>query len=250
MAHQQWRSQLDYIVTLLGFSVGSGTFIKFPFYCMRNGGGIGVGCVVCSWMFFTYYNVLFAWITYYFYNSFSSHLPWEHCDNAWNTPGCIPVNHSSTLYNITGSFPDTANLTSNSTPGMSAAEEFWRFQTLKISDGLHSLGGIRWHLAVCLIITNIILFLWIFQGIKVSGKLVYVTVGVPYILITVFLIRGSLLPGSADGMAYYIYPRFEKLRDPKVWVEACSYALYSMGVASGCIITMSGHNRINNNCFR
>ncbi|XP_048241869.1 sodium- and chloride-dependent creatine transporter 1-like [Haliotis rufescens] len=170
MAHQQWRNQLDYIITLLGFSVGSGTFIKFPFYCMRNGGGaflipfvlftligaipcvflemaigqysqsgpikvwdicpafkgIGVGCVLCSWMFYTYYNVLFSWITYYFYYSFYTILPWEHCGNAWNTPDCISVDRNSTRFNITDLVPDIGNLTSNSTPGITAAEEFWR----------------------------------------------------------------------------------------------------------------------------
>ncbi|XP_048243224.1 sodium- and chloride-dependent GABA transporter 3-like [Haliotis rufescens] len=101
-----------------------------------------------------------------------------------------------------------------------------------------------------MVVTYIILFLWIFQGIKVSGKLVYVTVAVPFILFTVFLIRGCLLPGSAEGMYYYIYPKFEKLTDPNVWVQSCSFSLYTMGIGMGCIITMSGHSSQKNNCFR
>ncbi|XP_046573549.1 sodium- and chloride-dependent GABA transporter 3-like [Haliotis rubra] len=133
---------------------------------------------------------------------------------------------------------------------MTAAEEFWKFQMLGESDGLDNLGGLRWHLVGCLAVTTVILFLWIFQGIKVSGKLVYITVILPYILILAFLIRGCLLPGSAEGIYYYIYPKFDKLADPKVWIHSCSYALLSLGIAMGCIITMSSHNRKDNNCFR
>ncbi|XP_046551259.1 sodium- and chloride-dependent neutral and basic amino acid transporter B(0+)-like [Haliotis rubra] len=51
-------------------------------------------------------------------------------------------------------------------------------------------------------------------------------------------------------MYYYIFPKFEKLTDPYMWVQSCSFSLYTMGIGMGCIITMSGHNRLKNNCFR
>ncbi|XP_046350152.2 sodium- and chloride-dependent creatine transporter 1-like [Haliotis rufescens] len=293
MAHEQWRSQLDYLITLLGFAVGSGAFVKFPFYCMRNGGGaflilfmfftiietipcvflemiigqfsqsgpievwnmspafkgIGVGGVVVTWIYVSYCNVNFTWYMYYFYYSFSSNLPWDHCDNAWNTPACNK--NTSALSMVTTSNSTDAGYSFNGTAqGMTAAEEFWKFQMLGQSDGLDNLGGLRWHLVGCLVGTTVLLFLWTLQGIKVSGKLVYITVGVPNILILVFLIQGCLLPGSAEGIYYYIYPKFDKLTDPEVWIQSCSYALSSMGIAMGCIVTMSGHNRMDNNCFR
>ncbi|XP_046350043.2 sodium-dependent dopamine transporter-like isoform X1 [Haliotis rufescens] len=295
MAHEHWRSQLDYLITLLGYGVGSGSFVRFPFYCIRNGGGaflllfmfftiigaipcvflemtigqfsqsgpikvwnmcpafkgIGVGSVVVTWIFVSYYNVNFSWFMYYFYYSFTPNLPWDHCDNAWNTPACIHNKNVSAVSNDTTSNTTDVGYSINGTVrGMTAAEEFWKFQMLGQSDGLDNLGGLRWHLVGCLAVTTVLLFVWIFQGIKVSGKLVYITVAVPYILIFIFLIRGCLLPGSAEGIYFYIYPKFDKLTDPKVWIESCRYALASMGIAFGCIITMSGHNRIDNNCFR
>ncbi|XP_071101983.1 sodium- and chloride-dependent GABA transporter 3-like [Haliotis cracherodii] len=295
MAHEHWRSQLDYLITLLGYGVGSGAFIKFPFYCMRNGGGaflilfmfftiigaipcvflemtigqfsqsgpikvwnmcpafkgIGIGSVVVSWLFVSYFNISFTWFIYYLYHSFSPNLPWDHCDNAWNTPACIYNKNASVLSNDTASNTTDAVYSINGTAsGMTAAEEFWKFQLLGQSDGLDNLGGLRWHLVGCLGFTTLLLFVWIFQGIRVTGKLVYITVGVPYVLIFVFLIRGCLLPGSAEGIYYYIYPQFDKLTDPKVWIHSCRYALGSLGIAMGCIITMSGHNRLDNNCFR
>ncbi|XP_067649480.1 sodium- and chloride-dependent GABA transporter 3-like isoform X2 [Haliotis asinina] len=251
MVHEQWRSQVDYIITLLGYGVGSGAFIRFPFYCMRNGGGMGIGTVIVTWIFVSYYNIIFTWFMYYFYYSFSHNLPWDSCDNAWNTPACTWNNNATSNDTTSNTTLTDAEHSFNETDGrMTAAEEFWKFKMLGVSDGLDNLGGLRWHLVGCLAVTTVLIFLWIFQGIKVSGKLVYITVILPYILILVFLIRGCLLPGSAEGIHYFIFPKFGKLTDPKVWIHSCRYALFSMGIATGCIITMSGHNRKDNNCFR
>ncbi|XP_046572916.1 sodium- and chloride-dependent glycine transporter 1-like [Haliotis rubra] len=294
--HQQWRHKLDYVITLLGYSVGSGTFIKFPFYCMRNGGGaflipyllftvicaipcvflemvigqysqsgpvkvwnlcppfkgIGVGALIFSGLYYSYYNVYFGWFVYYFYHSFSTKLPWTHCHNTWNTLDCVSYLSTDNTSSVDSSNVTVDNVTSVvlDVDRRTAAEEFWRLHVLNISNGLEHLGSIQWPLAGCLVVTNAILFLWVVQGIKVSGKLVYITVIIPYILIAVFLIQGCLLPGSLQGMYYYIYPNFEMLLEPRVWIEACGYALFSVGVSTGCIITMSGHNKKHNNCLR
>ena len=48
-------------------------------------------------------------------------------------------------------------------------------------------------------------------------KVVYVTATMPYILLFVILVRGLTLPGSADGVIYYIKPDFNKLMK----VEVC-----------------------------
>ncbi|XP_046333408.2 sodium-dependent dopamine transporter-like [Haliotis rufescens] len=303
MAHERWRHHLDYVIVLLGFAVGSGTFIKFPYLCMRNGGGaflipfvlftivgtipcvflemvigqysqsgpvnvwnlcppfkgIGVGTVIIMFLYTTSYSVIFAWFAYYFYNSFSSSLPWGHCGNTWNTETCIShtiddnrtlTNVSDMLTNSTVGTYGTGPINVTSVAGMTATEEFWRLQVLQVTSGLETIGDLRWTMAACLLITYVILFLCVFKGIRVSGKLVYVTVAVPYVLMLVFLVRGCLLPGSADGIYYYIYPRFEKLLEPKIWIEACSFALYSLGIGFGCVITLSGHSRFSNNCFK
>ncbi len=47
-------------------------------------------------------------------------------------------------------------------------------------------------------------------------QVVYFTATFPYAVLTILLIRGVTLPGSADGILYYIKPDFNKLLEAKV----------------------------------
>jgi SNF family Na+-dependent transporter len=56
----------------------------------------------------------------------------------------------------------------------------------------------------------------------VSGKLVYVTALLPYVVLTILGIRAWMLPGAAEGIRFFIYPDFSRLADFKIWTDAAS----------------------------
>ena len=43
--------------------------------------------VLCTGIVAIYYNVIVSWAFYMFFASMQSSLPWESCENHWNTPG-------------------------------------------------------------------------------------------------------------------------------------------------------------------
>jgi len=43
-----------------------------------------------------------------------------------------------------------------------------------------------------------------------------VTATMPYVVLTILLVQGLMLPGSLDGIVYYITPRLDRLIDPQV----------------------------------
>lgn len=55
-------------------------------------------------------------------------------------------------------------------------------------------------------------FLFVCLGLQV----VWVTATAPYLILTILLIRGLMLPGSADGVKYFITPRLDKLASSQV----------------------------------
>lgn len=85
-----------------------------------------------------------------------------------------------------------------------------------MTTGIEDLGGIRWQLVLCLLAAWLIIFFCLFKGVKSSGKVVYVTATVPYIILTILLVRGLLLPGAMDGIRFYVTPDFKRLLEFKV----------------------------------
>ncbi|XP_060075279.1 sodium- and chloride-dependent glycine transporter 2-like [Ylistrum balloti] len=313
-----WSNKAESLLSLIGYCVGLGNIWRFPYFCMRNGGGsfliaflvfliicglpmyfvdmaigqftgrtalhawelcpllkgIGAGVLLVLVIISSYYTIIIAWTLFYLGNSFLSPLPWRTCDNKWNTDNCItersllvqvisssnvteyghPTSGINTtgkgLTNISGSAENFGNLSATSMKRFTSEEEFWQRGLLEISSGLHEIGGIPWHLAVCYLAAWIILFLCLVKGIRSSGKVVYVTAVLPYILLTVLLIRALLLPGAKDGILFYITPQFQRLGDLQVWLEAALQVFYSLCPAWGPIITLASYNKFNNNFYR
>ena len=99
---------------------------------------------------------------------------------------------------------------------MYCISSFFSNYVLEKSSGLEEFGTVRWHLAVALVCAWILIFLCLMKGIKSVGKVVYVTALLPYVLLTVFLIKGLTLPGALDGILFFIKPDFSRLLNGQV----------------------------------
>ncbi|XP_071443085.1 sodium- and chloride-dependent creatine transporter 1-like isoform X2 [Hetaerina americana] len=148
--------------------------------------GIGYGTTVICFMLNIYYIVILAWAMHYFFNSFTSQLPWATCGNWWNTPSCFAQGDNVTriadaLANFTlGGNSTTVSpvdyYTNNSHPQRKdAVIEYWENKVLGISSGIDDIGGIQWELAGTLFLSWLLVYFCIWKGIKSSGKVVYFT---------------------------------------------------------------------------
>ncbi|CAL1274531.1 unnamed protein product [Larinioides sclopetarius] len=211
--------------------------------------GVGYCCVLVSWYVSFYYNVIIAWTLYYMFISFSSELPWIRCNNPWNTERCWESRNSS------GYIIDAATVFNNSAfraNRTSPALEFFDRAVLEIheSNGMGDLGAPKWQLVVCVLVAFVILYIALFRGVKSLGKVVWFTAIAPYVILTILLIRGLLLPGAVQGVQYYLRPDLHKLLDTQVWVDAAVQVFYSVGVGFGVHLTYASYNNFHNNCYR
>lgn len=108
---------------------------------------------------------------------------------------------------------------------------------------------------------------------------VYVTATFPYLVLTIFLVRGLTLPGATDGLQYLFTPKvgsrikwsfvvsypmkgnnqsnlcvggggffffflfqWDVLTNPQVWLDAATQIFFSLSVAFGGLISFSSYN--------
>lgn len=80
--------------------------------------------------------------------------------------------------------------------------------------------------------------------------MVYFTSLFPYIVLTIFFIRGITLKGAGAGLVHMYTPDVNKLLKPMVWLDAATQVFYSFGLAFGSLIAFGSYNTPKNNCVR
>lgn len=229
-----WDNKAQYILSLVGYAVGVGNVWRFPYLCEKYGGGaflipylimlfveglplfylelsighrfrsgtvgswrqiapaftgIGISMGLTSYVVGLYYVIVMTWSLFYMFVSFQDPLPWTTCKGV---DGTVKVNSSN--WNISGICAS------------SKSRFYWYNTAIKASPDIEHTGYIVWQLALCLILSWTILFICLIKGIKSTGKAVYVTALLPYIVLTALFFRGVTLEGAGKGVAYLFTP--------------------------------------------
>ncbi|XP_078543796.1 sodium-dependent neutral amino acid transporter B(0)AT1-like isoform X7 [Lissotriton helveticus] len=262
----KWDNKAQYMLTCVGFCVGLGNVWRFPYLCQSHGGGafmipflillvvegipllhlefaigqrlrkgsvgvwstihpylkgVGIASMLVSFLVGLYYNTIIAWVMWYFFNSFQEPLPWSDC----------PLN-----FNKTGFVPECAD--------SSPVDYFWYRETLNISTSIDDSGSLQWWLVLCLACAWAVLYVCTIRGIETTGKAVYVTSTLPYLVLTIFLIRALTLKGSVSGIVFLFTPDLAELANPVTWLDAGAQVFYSFSLAFGGLISFSSYNSV------
>ncbi|KAM7372944.1 hypothetical protein PAMP_007832 [Pampus punctatissimus] len=266
----KWDNKAQYLLTCVGFCVGLGNVWRFPYLCQSHGGGafmipflillvlegipllhlefaigqrlrkgstgvwrsinphltgVGIASLLVSFLVGVYYNTIMAWIMWYLFNSFQEPLPWSQCPLNANRTGLVEeCSRSSTV------------------------DYFWYRETLNTSTAIDESGGLQWWIVLALVAAWSLLYVCCIRGIETSGKAVYITSTLPYLVLTIFLIRGLTLKGSVEGIKFLFTPDVNELMNPSTWLDAGAQVFYSFSLAFGGLISFSSYNSIHNNC--
>ncbi len=238
----RWGSKIAFIMAAVGFAVGFGNVWRFPSLAYEYGGGaffipyimallfigiplvtlevslgqyhqtgdvgvfgsihrrlkgVGLGSVIAAWVLVTYYAPLIAWVVNAFFDTFRNASIWE------NSTGSEAYDYF--LEDIIGE--NTLG------PDFRPTRMVWA-----------NVGYIA--------VTWFVIWLCLAWGIEVTGKVTYFTMGLPAILIFVFLGRAVSLPGSSDGINAYIgeWDMSVLVNQPECWSRAVSQIFFSVGV--------------------
>jgi SNF family Na+-dependent transporter len=140
-------------------------------YINKKFQGIGWATVVVSFFVSIYYAIILCWSVFFFFQSFLSPLPWS---------------KEATLNSLAQNM--TSNLTKDNNEDYVNIDYFPK-EVLAISEGLGHMGGLNGHLAICLIITYVLIYFCIEEGIKSSSKVAYFTAPAPIVLLFVLFFK-------------------------------------------------------------
>ncbi|KAL9916422.1 sodium-dependent nutrient amino acid transporter 1-like isoform 2-T2 [Glossina fuscipes fuscipes] len=211
--------------------------------------GIGMGQAFMVYLLGTYYEAICSLVINYLVQSFRNPLPWAYCKEAWNFNCINSAVTKREQANLTKLWQRMRSDDDNRT--ISSSELYFINEILKEKDNIDDgIGAPNWQLVIGLFASWLCVFSVIIRGVKSSGKASYFLAIFPYIIMAVLLGRALTLPGSVDGILYFIKPQWSKILDPKVWYAAVTQCFYSLSVCFGNIIMYASYNKFGHNVHR
>jgi len=101
-------------------------------------------------------------------------------------------------------------------------------------------------------VTWFLTFIAVFTGVK-SGieRMSKIFMPLLFLLVFIFIGRGLMLPGAAEGLNWLFKPNFSAIMDGKVWADAFGQIFYSLSIGFGIMLSYASYlpkkSDINNN---
>jgi len=121
--------------------------------------------------------------------------------------------------------------------GAQQAGDFFFKTVLNLSDGPGALGGLQWRIVAASAFTWFMIYLVIYRGAEIIGKVSEIVMTLAWILIFVIIIRSVTLVGAVDGLNYYLDIDWSVLKGGEVWFAAFSQIAFTLSVGMAGMYT-------------
>ncbi len=119
------------------------------------------------------------------------------------------------------------------------------------AEGAGYIGPFRVEILIMLVLAWVLMYFCIFRGVNLVGKIVWLTVPLPWIMLLILAVRGLTLEGCMKGLTFYLDPDWTQLAKPTTWRYAFGQVFFSLSLAFGVMLTYASflHRKsdINNN---
>jgi SNF family Na+-dependent transporter len=160
-------------------------------------------------MLVIYYSVLLAWVINAFFDSFGDKAPWADDD----VTGDIAITYFRE--HIVGTKTLNGNM---------GTRLVW--------------ANAGYSLFAWLAIWSCLAF-----GTKVTGRIAFCTMGIPVLVLAIFLIQSLTLTGASDGIKVYIgqWDLSVLTERPDIWSRAATQVFFSIGITFGIMTAFGAH---------
>ena len=242
----RWDSRLIFLFAAIGSAVGLGNLWRFPYLTYKFGGGaflipyliillaIGIPILILEFAIgqkmqkgaigafrgidrrFAGIGVLTALICFVVVSYYAVVMGW------------------SLVYMI-GSVLSPLPWAGNS-------ENFFLNNVLQRTDGPREIGSLGIALLISLAAVWICIFFCVFKGVKSVGKVVLISMPLPFIMLLILFLRAITLDGALSGISYYIRPDFSLMLSADLWLAAITQVFFSLSIGMGVMVAYASFN--------
>lgn len=253
-SNSTWKSQSGYIWSLIGSAVGFANILSFSAQAYKNGGGaflipyfmallvLGIPMLILEGMIGYRWKMPFVSAFGRVWGSNGRILGWLAVLACLTIGGFYIVltgySVAYTYYSATNSIPEDS-------------KTFFLQNVLKISSNVTDFGQLSIPILLSTLAVGIatwfVLARSIGDGIE---KVCSFIIPILALIMIIFAIVVSFLPGGWDGWGYYLKPDFSRLLEPALWRDVFGQLFFSLSLGLGIIVGYSRHTASDTNIVK
>ncbi len=251
-----WSNRIEFIMAAVGSAIGLGNIWRFPYICYKNGGGAFLIPFLVA-LFVAGIPLLIMKFAIGQSTGYGAPKALGSLNRNWKWLGWMAILVGfgiASYYAVVMGWSFNYLYHSLNMAWGDDPESFFMKRVLQYT-GLDGEGAfsIVPHILIGLVLTWIAIYFSIWKGVKTVGKVVWITVPLPALILVIIIIRGITLPGAAEGLAAYLTPDLDALKNPSVWLDAFGQVFYSLSLGFGIMIAYAAYNPkdsdVNNSAF-
>jgi NSS family neurotransmitter:Na+ symporter len=240
-----WKSQAGYVWAMIGSAVGFANILSFSAQVYKNGGGaylipylmalflLGIPLLILEGIIGCRLKAPLVEAYHYAWGRIGKTIGWLAVLACLTIGGFYIV---LTGYSVAYTYFAATNAIPTDT------KEFFVHQFLKITPSLSDFGQLSWPIFLStlavVIATWFVLVRQVKDGIE---KICSIFMPLLAVMMTLFAVTVTFLPGGLDGWKYYLTPDFSKLLDPSLWRDVFGQLFFSLSLGLGIIVGYSRH---------
>ncbi len=242
---EEWKSRLGFILAAVGAAIGLGNIWRFSYLCYKDGGGAFlVPYIVALLTAGVPLLILEYGLGHHFRGS--AVKSFREIGKKWEIIGWWP----STFVVLGITFYYTVILAwcldyiyyALTLKWGSDPATFFTQQHLHLTSGIWHIGGFSSAVIIGLVIIWFLNWLIELRGIQRGIELACkIFIPLLFLLTTVLVIRALTLPGSGEGISWYLKPNFSELLNARVWLDAYGQIFFSLSLAMATMIAYASY---------
>ncbi|SDK47872.1 neurotransmitter:Na+ symporter, NSS family [Maridesulfovibrio ferrireducens] len=241
---ETWGSRSGFILAAVGSAIGLGNIWRFPYIVYENGGG---AFLIPYFVAMLAAGIPFMILEFGLGQKFKGSAPkiFASISKRWEWLGWWQIMVAfiiDTYYVVVIAWAMNYLILSFTQGWGMNPKDFFYGDFLHLSNSPMEVGGIQWAIFAATATAWFCTFLAVFTGVKKGiERANKIFMPLLFLLVFIFIARGLMLPGAADGLNWLFKPDFSALLKGKVWADAFGQIFYSLSIGFAIMLAYSSY---------